>query len=68
MARFLLFCDDCGDAKGVLQSEKPEIWNSLKSVIAAGFWFSTLAVELLQMEAQLQELSSPGSPIFARNP
>ena len=56
MARFLAFYDDCGDAKGVLQSEKPEIWNSLKSVIAASSGFQRWQLERLQMEAQ-QELS-----------
>lgn len=57
MARFLAFCDECGDAKGVLQSEKPEIWNSLKSAIAGSSGFQRWQLELLQMEAQLQELS-----------
>jgi tryptophan 2,3-dioxygenase len=56
MARFLAFYDDCGDAKGVLQSEKPEIWNSLKSAIAASSGFQRWQLERLQMEAQ-QELS-----------
>ena len=56
MARFLAFCNDCGDAKGVLQSE-PEIWNSLKSVIAASSGFQRWQLERLQIEVQLQELS-----------
>ena len=56
MARFLAFRDDCSDAKGVLQSE-PEIWNSLKSAIAASSGFQRWQLERLQIEAQLQELS-----------
>lgn len=57
MARFLAFCDEYGDAKGVLQSEKPEIWNSLKSAIAASSGFQRWQLERLQIESQLQELS-----------
>lgn len=56
MTRFLAFCDDSGDAKGVLQSE-PEIWNSLKSAIAASSGFQRWQLEHLQMEAQLQNFS-----------
>ncbi len=56
MACFLTFCDDCGDAKGVLQSE-PEIWNSLKSAIAASSGFQRWQLECLQIEDHLQELS-----------
>lgn len=55
MARFLAFRDDCGDARGTLQS--PEIWNSLKSAIAASSGFQRWQLERFQMEAQLQELS-----------
>lgn len=51
MARFLAFCDDCGDAKGVLQSE-PEIWNSLKSAIAASSGFQRWQLERLQLAQQ----------------
>jgi hypothetical protein len=56
MARFPAFYDACGNAKGGDRLSEPEIWNSLKSVIAASSGFQRWQLELLQMEVQ-QDLS-----------
>lgn len=56
MARFPAFYDACGNAKGGARLSEPEIWNSLKSVIAASSGFQRWQLELFQMEVQ-QDLS-----------
>lgn len=57
MAYFPAFYDACGDAKGGGKFSEPEIWDSLKSVIAASSGFQRWQLELLQMEAQFQDVS-----------